>query len=72
MSDYLDSGDRIELSRSHELRIDGDVTWIGMKASTTIREFEGTEHAMGRLSQMMAEAMDNEIDKTVEYVRNKK
>jgi hypothetical protein len=71
MDDFLDEGDRIELSRSHELRIDGDATWVGIKISGRVREDERVEDAFDRLSTGLTEAMDQEIDKVVEYVRNK-
>lgn len=71
MDDFLDEGDRIEFSRSHELRIDGDVSWVGIKMSTRVREDERVEDTLTRLRNGLEEAMDTEIDKIVEYVRKK-
>ena len=71
MNDFLDEGDWIELSRSHQLRIDGDDNWVGIKISGRVQEDERVEDAFQRLSDGLTEAMDNEIDKVVQYVRNK-
>ena len=67
----MDEGDRIEISRSHELRIDGDQNWIGIKASTRVRPEENWEQAYVRLSRTVEQMVDMEIDRTVEYVRRK-
>lgn len=67
----LDEGDPIELSRSHQLKIDGDDNWVGVKIRSRVREGEDPANAYKRLKTAVENVMDQEIDSIVKYVRSK-
>lgn len=48
-SEPLDVGDRISISVTHQIRINGDDSWVKYEASTRRRESESTEEADKRL-----------------------
>ncbi len=64
-------GDRMELSTSHELRIDGDISWVSLKVTTKIQDEETAEQAYDRAYQFLCAKVDQAIDDTVEYVQKK-
>lgn len=65
----LSSGDSIELSVTHEIKISGDKSWVGARISTTIRENETTEDAQDRLSAAVQSAVMREVETTVKTVK---
>ena len=48
-AEALDPGDRITMSVTHQIRINGDDSWVKYEASTRRRETETTEQTDKRL-----------------------
>ena len=65
----LGSGDSIELSVTHEIKISGDKAWVGARIATSIRDNETTEDAQARLSAAVQAAVMQEIQTTVATVK---
>lgn len=49
--ELLDSGDRISVSVTHQIRINGDDSWVKAEASSSVRESESPDHAGDRVLQ---------------------
>lgn len=64
-------GDRIEYSLTHELKINGDSSWVKWGASTSVQDGESATQAKARLQQDVETEMDKLITKTVDYVMSK-
>jgi hypothetical protein len=45
----LDSGDRIGVSVTHQIRINGDDSWVKAEASSRVRESESPDQAGDRV-----------------------
>lgn len=67
----LGPGDRISLSVSHALRINGDECWVKYEAGSTIRESEDGQQAHERVLKALTAGIDKAIDVTVEYANSK-
>lgn len=65
----LVQGDRIGISVSHEMYIDGDQTWVTAKVSGTVLEDEETHDAVLRIVDTVSGAMRLSVKETVENVR---
>lgn len=45
----LDQGDRVSISVTHQIRINGDDSWVKAEASTSVRESESSDQAGDRV-----------------------
>lgn len=58
----------IEVSVTHEIKIHGDKTWVGVRMTGSVWEDESTEDAHARLSEKVQKAVMDEVRATVTTV----
>lgn len=58
----------IEISVTHEIKIKGDKTWVGVRMAGSASLDETTEDARARLSGLVQEAVMDEVRATVKTV----
>ena len=68
---HLGPGDRINISVSHALKINGDETWVKYEVGHTLQEDEWGDVAHQRVMEALTEGMDDTINQTVKYVTEK-
>lgn len=68
--DALSPGDWIEISVSHQVRIDREESWIKLGANTKVREDETASEAVSRLSTFINNKVIDVIADAVDVVRN--
>lgn len=68
-SSRLLPGDTVEISRSHELKIDGDANWVGLKYRTTVQEGESATDAFERAFSTLSEQIEQMVTRTVQHVQ---
>lgn len=64
----LDDGDVIEVGTSHELKIDGDGSWVSYKVATKVRVGESADDATARALEQVTRAMRTAVAATVRNV----
>lgn len=65
------SWDWVEVGVSHQLKINGDESWVSYKLRSRVREHENITEASKRVRHTVAIEIDQIIDETVEYVERK-
>lgn len=70
MSESLSAGDRIELSVTHQIVINGDNSWVKLGVDSQVRNDETTDEAIERLIVLVNQKIINAIEKTVETVES--
>lgn len=63
--------EQIEVTVTHEIKIDGDKTWVGTKYLTNVQTGETPEDARARASAVVQQGVMNQIDETVTTVRKR-
>lgn len=58
----------IEVSVTHEIKINGDKTWVGVRMTGSVWEDETTEDAHAQLSKKVQKAVMDEVRATVTTV----
>jgi metal-sulfur cluster biosynthetic enzyme len=53
----LMEGDMVELGMSHEIKVDGDGTWVSLKMTTKVGVGETPDDAYQRVEQYLTEKM---------------
>jgi hypothetical protein len=64
----LNEGDRIEMGVSHELKINGDGTWVNYKVTTKVGDGETAEAAHQRALEFLSQQVEELVKRTVEDV----
>ena len=62
--------DRMGMTISHEMRIDGDVTWIKYEYTTGVQRDETAEQLNTRIIKVIQDAMKVGIAETIKFVRD--
>ena len=65
----LYAGDTLKVGVSHELKIDGDATWVSYSIISTVRDGESAEDAHERVTSILMANTADAIQKTVENIR---
>jgi len=60
--------EQIELSVTHEIKINGDKTWVGARITASVDDNETTEDARAQLSEQVQKAVMDEVRATVTTV----
>ena len=66
----LSTGDRIELSITHQVVINGDNSWIKLGVDSQVQKDETTDSAVERVTNLVNEKIIKAIEKTVETVNS--
>lgn len=66
---FLNEGDMIEIGMSHELKIDGDATWLSYKVATKVGVGETSADAHRRALQDLTNQMEVAVAATVAHVQ---
>jgi hypothetical protein len=66
---FLNEGDAIEIGMSHELKIDGDATWLSYKVATKVGVGETSDDASARALQYLTNKMEHAVQVTVAHVQ---
>lgn len=61
----LVEGDRIEVGVSHELKINGDATWVNMKVTSKVGDSETAEAASHRVMSFLSQQVEELVKRTV-------
>lgn len=64
-----DTGDTIEVSVTHEIKIDGEKTWVGTRYNTTVKDTETVEDAHARADAVVQSSVMTSINNTVSTVK---
>jgi hypothetical protein len=64
----LSAGDRIELSVTHQIVINGDNSWVKLGVDSEVQKDETTDDAIERVTNLVNEKIIKAIEKTVETV----
>lgn len=64
----LSPGDKIEYGVTHELKINGDSSWVSYKISASVREEESSQDAHERVQKQVDGQLENLIMRTVKFV----
>jgi len=65
----LNESDVVELGMSHELKIDGDGTWVSYKVATKVGPGETSDEAFQRALSHVTEKMRLAVDAAVRNVQ---
>ncbi len=66
----LSPGDRVEVSVTHEVRIDSDTSWIKYGVSTKVRENETDEQASARAIELVNQQVIATIQQAIATVNS--
>ena len=69
LPDHLAEGDRISITMSHQLHIDGDQSWVTYKVEGKVEEGEQFHDAHVRLVVAATSGVRNTVHETVRNVR---
>jgi hypothetical protein len=61
----LSEGDRIEIGVSHELKINGDGSWVSYKVTTKVGDGETAEAAHQRALEFLSRQVEELVKRTV-------
>lgn len=64
----LDPGDRITVSVSHELKINGESSWVKYEANSAVRENESATEASSRVQDHVEREVMKAVEQTVNSV----
>lgn len=64
----LFTGDMLEVGTSHQLKINGDESWISYKIATKVQEGESVTDAHERAMSILTTKMEDAVKKTVASV----
>ena len=64
----LDPGDRIRMSATHQVQIDGMDSWIKVEVDSSVRESESPKEAISRVGRVIAGNIVNEIERQAEVI----
>ena len=64
----LNEGDIVEFGVSHELKINGDASWVSFKAATKVRPGEHADEASARVNAYVQRSMSKAVEATVSEV----
>jgi len=64
----LAEGDRVRISATHQVKIDGLDAWIKIEVDSAVRADEDSTSAMVRVGKTIAANMVNEIERQAEVV----
>lgn len=59
----LSEGDRITISATHQVRIDGEDSWVKMEVNAAVRLDETSDAAVARIGSVLAESIVAEIER---------
>lgn len=62
-------GDSLKVGVSHELRIDGDATWVSYSITTSVSDGETAEDAHERVVSILMAKVADTVHRTVENIR---
>lgn len=65
----LNEDDIVEMGMSHELKIDGDGTWVSYKVATKVRVGETADDATKRALEQVTSSMRMAVDAAVRNVK---
>lgn len=65
----LVAGDTIEYGVSHEIKVDGDGSWVSLKVTTVVREGEDADEAYHRVEHYLTEKMRAAVAQTVRNIQ---
>ena len=63
-------GDRMGMTISHELRIDGDISWVKYEYNTRVQKDETSQELNSRMIKVIQSAMRVGIAETIKFVRD--
>jgi len=66
----LSAGDRIELSITHQIVINGDNSWVKLGVDSQVLKDENSDTAIERVTNLVNEKIIKIIEKTVETVNS--
>ena len=69
VQDWLNEGDYVEASITHEIKIDGESSWIKLGVSSRVQPGETAEKARKRVSDGVNDGVLATVRETVETVR---
>lgn len=64
----LHEGDIVEFGVTHELKINGDASWVSFKAASKVQSGESPDEASERLIAHVNNTMEKAVKATVESV----
>ena len=64
----VSEGDRVTISATHQVRIDGMDSWIKVEINSAVREGEDGKAAIGRVGKVIAANIVNEITRQAEVI----
>lgn len=64
-----ETGDTVEVSVTHEIKISGDKTWVGTRITSKVRDNETTEDAHARVNDQVQASVMKSIESTVATVK---
>lgn len=59
----VSEGDRVTISATHQVKIDGLDAWIKVEVNSAVREGEDAKEAIGRVGKSIAANIVNEIER---------
>jgi hypothetical protein len=67
----LETGDRVTVSVSHQIKIGREESWIRYEASTNVKSDEHSEDAKTRVIDHVDQGVMDAIDRVVQTVQNR-
>lgn len=67
-SEALSPGDRLRLSATHQVKIDGLDSWVKVEVDSAVRDGETPKDAIARVGRVIAGNIVNEIERQAEVI----